>query len=70
MVSLVKHKKKLWKEWQQARGSKEKYLEAKRKAELAKYFAKRKFQEEKFSQQASNDIKKFVFKPAKRMNEV
>ena len=42
-------------------------MEAKRKAESAKYFAKRKFQEEKFSQQESNDIKKFVFKLAKRM---
>ena len=44
--SLVKQKIKLWKEWQKG-GSKEKYLEAKRKAQLDIYNAKRKAQEEK-----------------------
>ena len=44
--SLVKQKRKLCKEWQK-RGSKEKYLEAKRKAKSGVYVAKRKAQEEK-----------------------
>ena len=64
--SLVKQKRKLWKEWQKG-GSKEKYLEAKRKAKLGVYVAKRKAQEEKFSQLESSDGKNFIFKLAKRM---
>ena len=39
--SFVKLKKELWKEWQKG-GSKEKYLEAKRKAKSGVYVAKRK----------------------------
>ena len=45
--SLVKQKRKLWQEWQKV-GSKEKYLEAKRKSKSGVYVAKRKAQEEKF----------------------
>ena len=64
--SLVKQKRKLWKEWQKG-GSKEKYLEAKRKAKSGVYVAKRKAQEDKFSQLESNDSKNFIFKVAQRM---
>ena len=64
--SLVKQKRKLWKEWQKG-GSNEKYLEAKRKAKSGVYVAKRKAQEEKFSQLESSDGKNFIFKLAKRM---
>ena len=41
MESLVKQRGKLWKEWQKM-GSKEKYLEAKRKAKSCVFVAKRK----------------------------
>ena len=41
MESLVKHKRKLWKEWKK-RDSKEKCLEVKRKEKLGVYVAKRK----------------------------
>ena len=64
--SLVKQKRKLWKEWQKG-GSKENYLEAKRKAKLGLYVAKRKAQEEKFSQLEICDRKNFILKLAKRM---
>ena len=64
--SLVKQKRKLWKEWQK-RDSKEKYLEAKRKAKSGVFVAKRKAQEEKFSQLVSSDSKNFISKLAKRM---
>ena len=64
--SLVKQIRKLWKEWQKG-GSKEKYLEANRKAKSAVYVAKRKDQEGKFSQLESSDSKNFFFKLAKRM---
>ena len=64
--SLVKQKRKQWKEWQKG-GSKEKCLEAKRKAKSDVYVAKRKAQEEKFSQLESSDGKNFIFKLAKRM---
>ena len=47
--SLVKQKRKLWKEWQKG-GSKDKYLEAKWVTKSGAYVAKRKAQEEKFSQ--------------------
>ena len=66
MESLVKHKRKLWKEWQKG-DSKEKYLEAKRKAKSGVFVAKRKTQEEKFSQLVSSDSKNFISKLAKRM---
>ena len=66
MESLVKQKRKLWKEWQK-RDSKEKYLEAKRKAKSGVFVAKRKAQEEKFSQLVSSDSKNFISKLAKRM---
>ena len=59
--SLVKQKRKLWKEWQKE-GSKEKYLDAKSKAKSGKNVAK-----EKFSQLESSDGKNFIFKLAKRM---
>ena len=59
--SLVKQKRKLWKEWQKE-GSKEKYLDAKSKAKSGVYVAK-----EKFSQLESSDGKNFIFKLAKRM---
>ena len=42
-------------------------MEAKRKAKSGVYVAKRKAQEEKFSQLESSDGKKFIFKLAKRM---
>ena len=66
MESLVKHKRKLWKEWQKG-DSKEKYLEAKRKAKSGVFVAKRKTKEEKFSQLVSSDSKNFISKLAKRM---
>ena len=59
--SLLKQKRKLWKEWQKE-GSKEKYLDAKSKAKSGKNVAK-----EKFSQLESSDGKNFIFKLAKRM---
>ena len=62
--SLVKWKKKLWEEWQKG-VSKEKYLEAKRKAKPGVYVTKRKAQEEIFSQLESSDSKKFIIKLAK-----
>ena len=64
--SLLKQKWKLWKEWQKG-GSKDKYLEAKRKAKSGVYAAKRKAQEEKFSQLKRSDGKIFIFKLAERM---
>ena len=45
--SLIKQKIKVWKEWQKG-GSREKYLEAKKKAESGVYVAKRKVQEKNF----------------------
>ena len=59
--SLVKQKRKLWKEWQKG-GSKEKYLVAKSKAKSGVYVVK-----EKFIQLESSDGKNFIFKLAKRM---
>ena len=59
--SLVKQKRKLWKEWQKG-GSKEKYLEAKCKEKSGVYVLK-----EKFIQLESSDGKNFIFKLAKRM---
>ena len=53
-------------EWQNG-GSKEKYLEAKRKVKLGVYVAKRKAQEEKYSQLESSDSKNFISKLTKRM---
>ena len=64
--SLVKLRWKLWKKWQKG-GRKENYLEAKRKAKSDVYVAKRKVQEEKFSQLESSDSKNFIFELAKRM---
>ena len=66
MESLVKHKRKLWKEWQKG-NNKEKYLEAKRKIKSGVFVAKRKALEEKFSQLVSSDSKNFISKLAKRM---
>ena len=66
LENLVKHKRKLWKEWQKG-GSKEKYLEAKRKAKSGLCVAKRKAQEEKFSQLENSDSKNFIFKLVQRM---
>ena len=65
MESLVKHKRKLWKEWQKG-NNKEKYLEAKRKTKSSVFVAKRKALEEKFSQLISSDSKNFISKLAKR----
>ena len=53
----------MWQKW----GNKEKYLEAKRKANQVYYVAKRKAREEKFSQLESSDSKNFIFKLATRM---
>ena len=61
-----KTEKKTMEKWQKA-GSKEKYLEAKKKAKSGVYVAERKAQEEKFSQLESSDGKNFIFKLAKRM---
>ena len=67
--SLVKQKRKLWKVWQKG-GSKEKYLEANRKAKSGVYVATRKAQEEKFSPLESSESKNFLFKLAKRMKHL
>ena len=48
LKSLVKHQRKLWKEWQKG-GSEEKYLEAKRKINSGVYVAKRNAQEKIWS---------------------
>ena len=62
--SLVKHKRKLWKQWQKE-GSKEKYLEAKTKAKSCVWVTKRKAREVKFSQLESSNSKNFIFKLGK-----
>ena len=52
--------------WQKG-GSKEKYLEAIRKAKSGVYVAKRKAPEEIFTQMESSDSKNSISKLAKRM---
>ena len=66
--SLVKQKRKLWKEWQKG-ANKEKYLDAKRKAKSGLYVPKRKAQEENFIQLESSNGNNFIFKLAKRMKQ-
>ena len=63
---FVKQKRRLQNEWQKG-GSKEKYLQAKRKAKSGVHVGERKAHEERFSQLESSDGKNFIFKLAKRM---
>ena len=66
MESLVKQKRKLWKEWQKG-SSKEKNLEAERKPKSSVHLAKRKVQEERFTRLERSDSTNFIFKLAKRI---
>ena len=66
MESLVKQKRKLWKEWQKG-SSKGKNLEAERKAKSGVHLAKRKVQEERSNRLESSDSTNFIFKLAKRI---
>ena len=64
--SIIKEKRRLWKEWQKS-GDKEKYLQAKRKANRAVYAARKRAQEDKFGDLKRNDQRNQIFKEACRM---
>ena len=60
----ISEKRRLWKSWK-AGGSKDKYLDAKRKARHAVYTAKRNAEQEKFA--SVKDNKENIFRVAKQM---
>ena len=64
----IKAKRKAWKLWKNG-GNKEDYLEMKRAAKSAVYFAKRDAQEEKFASINNNADKNKIFKIARRMKQ-
>ena len=64
----IKAKRNAWKTWQQG-GPKEAYLVAKRNARKVVYQAKKKAEEEKFSDLKDNDKKNLIFKMARRMKD-
>ena len=62
----IQEKRKLWKEWQKG-GSKEPYLQAKRRAKYAVYTARKESQAAKFGDLSGNDQRNLLFKEARKM---
>ena len=60
----ISEKRRLWKSWK-AGGSKDRYLDAKRKARHSLYIAKRNAEKEKFA--SGKDNKENIFRVAKQM---